>query len=512
MDIRKQIALSIYEGIGGDINKPFDSVENIYDEIETVYKSQDYRQDVESLNTTIDANGTYIYDSRDVQGYKPVEINVNVDVDSYYNNGFIDGEMNQKSKLGSIEITKNGNYTNEDGYKEVNVNIEGGDLKPKIYNGFKFMCDGPNDYRYFKNLDFSQYDWSNVYDLSRFFKGFKSTNSRQGLRASDFNKFIRDFNGRILSMSNMFEESNVIEVPDLGMMTGDCMDMSQLFYSQYNLTDASNLSNWYTSNVIDMSSMFYDCQSLTNIPIFDTSFVEDMSNTFGGCRSITEIPDFDTSSVLYMDSMFYNCNSLTSIPNLSTKTVKGFANTFSGCNNLTDTSNLQNWDFMNAITFSYMFSYCSSITEIPPLQNTGLVHDIAYMFTNCHNLEAAPEMDWGSVEQIHRPFDYCYSLRSIPLYDTKNVYYMEGLGTSLNNLTDLGGFKDLGKHLEFSCYNFLNDTPNLTHESLMNVIDNLYDRRSAGYHDVDINFGYENLEKLSDEEKTIAINKGYNLI
>lgn len=512
MDIRKQIALSIYEGIGGDINKPFDSVENIYDEIETVYKSQDYRQDVESLNTTIDANGTYIYDNRDVQGYKPVEINVNIDVDSYYNNGFIDGEMSQKSKLGSIEITKNGNYTNEDGYKEVNVNIEGGDLKPKIYNGFKFMCDGPNDYRYFKNLDFSQYDWSNVYDLSRFFKGFKSTNSRQGLKARDFDKFIRDFNGRILSMSDMFEESNVIEAPDLGMMTGDCIDMSRLFGRQYNLTDVSNLANWYTSNLIDMSYMFIGCSSLTTIPLFDTSFVEDMSSAFSGCSNITEIPDFDTSSVLYMSRTFGDCSSLKSIPNLSTKSVIDFGNAFERCSNITDTSNLQNWDFMNATSLGYMFSGCSNITEIPPLQNTGSVYDISYMFSECYILEAAPEMDWGSVVQINSPFDYCNSLRSIPLYDAKNVSYMDGLGNGLDNLTDIGGFKDLGKHMDFSCYNFLNTAPNLTHESLMNVIDNLYDRRSAGYYDVDINFGDMNLEKLADEEKTIAINKGYNLI
>lgn len=512
MDIRKQIALSIYEGIGGDINKPFDSVENIYDEIETVYKSQDYRQDVESLNTTIDANGTYIYDSRDVQGYKPVEINVNVDVDSFYNNGFIDGEMNQKSKLGSIEITKNGNYTNEDGYKEVNVNIEGGDLKPKIYNGFKFMCDGPNDYRYLKDLDFSQYDWSNVYDLSRFFKGFESTNSRQGLRASDFDNFVRDFNGRILSMSNMFEDSNVIEAPDLGMMTGDCIDMSYLFYNQYNLTDVSNLANWRTSNLIDMDHMFYDCRHITDMPIFDTSFVEDMSYAFSRCSNLTEIPDFDTSSVLYMSYAFSDCSSLKSIPNLSTKNVRNFTCTFIGCDNITDASNLQNWSFMNATTMSDMFNNCASIVEIPPLQDTGSVYDISYMFSECYNLEAAPEMDWGGVEQVISPFNFCYSLRSIPLYDAKNVHYMEGLGYDLNNLTDLEGFKDLGKHIEFSCYNFLNYAPNITHQSLMNVIDNLYDRRAAGYHDVDINFGYENLEKLADEEKTIAINKGYNLI
>lgn len=518
MDIRRQVAMSIYESIGGDPNKHFDTVEDIYDEIETIYKSQDYRLDVESLHIYIDKNGSYIFDSRDVQGYKPVSVEVEVaggeggDYNTGYEDGMRDGIEEQKSKLETIQITQNGNYTNENGYKEVNVSVEGGDSKPKIYNGFMFMCEGPNDYQYFKDLDFSQYDWSNVYNLTYFFRGFRSNNPEYGLKASDFNNFIENFNGKILSMRCMFDGSSIIEAPDFGNLTGDCMDMSWLFTNHTELKDVSNLSNWNTDNLIDMSFMFSNCPSLTNIPLFNTNLVEDMSQSFEYCSNLTQIPDFDTSSLLRMDYTFHNCTSLTSVPNLNTKNVLSFRETFGECENLTDTSNLQYWDFRNASDLTYMFHNCQSITEIPHLQNTGLVKWIDCTFKNCHMLEVAPEMDWSGIRTISDPFNGCQSLRSMPLYNTENVGNMLRLGWNLNNLTDLEGFMNLGKCEDFTCFDFLNDAPNLTRESLVKVIDNLFDRRYAGYHDVDINFGSQNLAKLSDEELTRAINKGYNLI
>ena len=54
-------------------------------------------------------------------------INVDIDVDSYYNNGYnqgkTDGIREQRLKLESISITENGTYYKEDGYREVVVNV-----------------------------------------------------------------------------------------------------------------------------------------------------------------------------------------------------------------------------------------------------------------------------------------------------------------------------------------------------------------------------------------------------
>ena len=47
-----------------------------------------------------------------------------------------------------------------------------------------------------------------------------------------------------------------------------------------------------TSNVTDMSQMFYYCSSLTSVPLFDTSNVTNMSGMFMLCDSLTTLGGF----------------------------------------------------------------------------------------------------------------------------------------------------------------------------------------------------------------------------
>ena len=68
-----------------------------------------------------------------------------------------------------------------------------------------------------------------------------------------------------------------------------------------------------TSNVTDMSYMFYDNQNLTTIPLIDTSNVTDMTDMFYGCTQLTKIPSFDVSNVTTFYNMFTRCIRLTAI-------------------------------------------------------------------------------------------------------------------------------------------------------------------------------------------------------
>ena len=78
-----------------------------------------------------------------------------------------------------------------------------------------------------------------------------------------------------------------------------------------------DVSNFDTSNVTKMGSMFSGCSSLTALDVsnFDTSKVTNMSWMFSHCFSLTELDlsNFDTSKVTDMSLMFYNCPSLTTI-------------------------------------------------------------------------------------------------------------------------------------------------------------------------------------------------------
>ena len=84
-----------------------------------------------------------------------------------------------------------------------------------------------------------------------------------------------------------------------------------------------------------------------------------------------------------------------------------------------------------------------------------------------------------------------------------------------SNLTDFGGWKNLGMQETVETLSGIvtsvRDINNLSYRSLMNIINNLYDRTSAGYSVLAISFGNNNLSKLSDEEIAIATNKGWTL-
>jgi hypothetical protein len=102
-------------------------------------------------------------------------------------------------------------------------------------------------------------------------------------------------------------------------------------------------------------------------------------------------------------------------------------------------------------------------------------------------------------------FDNCSSLSSIPLLDASNVAIMTYLfGFSNNNtLTDLGGFKNLS--ISITSY-FLDKCPNLTVDSLMNVINNL-----ATVSNKTLSLGSTNLNKLTAEQIAVATSKGWTL-
>lgn len=244
-----------------------------------------------------------------------------------------------------------------------------------------------------------------------------------------------------------------------------------------------------TDDVNNTTFMCLSCSKLEGVGYFDTSNVTDMNGMFNGCEMLITIPQFNTSKVTNMGSMFAGCAWLRKIPKLNTS---------------------------NVTSMNQMFLHCGNLTSIP-LLDTGNVVDMQNMFYNCNKLISIPQLDTSNVNSTGYIFDGCASLTSIPLLDWGKVQYaysVFGSWLELTHLTDLGGFKDLGKQsfVDGLSSGFLDKAPNLTHESLMNVINNLYDRRANGLPTLSIMFGETHLNNLEWEEKVIAINKGWTLI
>lgn len=131
----------------------------------------------------------------------------------------------------------------------------------------------------------------------------------------------------------------------------------------------------------------------------------------------------------------------------------------------------------NVINMSYMFAYCNSLTELNLSSfDTSKVVDISYMFHYC------------------------------------------------NSLVDLKFGKNLGKGYarKIANYNYykldLLYSPLLTHESLISVINGIYDLNltynvagGGTLYRQNLNLGSTNLAKLTEEEIAIATSKGWNV-
>lgn len=179
---------------------------------------------------------------------------------------------------------------------------------------------------------------------------------------------------------------------------------------------------------------------------------------------------------------------------------------------------------------SYMFYECNNLKSFPYVDTSNLT-SAYYMFYGTA-LTTIPQLDLGNVQNISLMLAFCTKLTSVPLIDCSSVTSQspfKGINTSSGgifdrypNLTYLGGFKNL--KASWDNY-FLNHLGYITLDSVMNVIDNLYDWSGntdgiAPLKDGTLyDFGTSHklrigkyLYELSDEQKAVATLKGWTLL
>ena len=268
---------------------------------------------------------------------------------------------------------------------------------------------------------------------------------------------------------------------------------------------SSNRNNFGINTLIKKIPNIIIDQSVTNLQylfqnafylkslnlVIDDNREFDCYSTFYNCTNLREVKGLEKTKIINAENMFYNCSKLVDIPDIDTSLVQSFSSAFQNCSGLTNVNNL---DTSNATGMGNMFSGCPKLEQVRNLL-TSNVKFFNYMFSYCSNLKIIDELDASSCTFINYMFN-----------GTKSYF------------TDFGGLKDLGKaylttqSANNSAYTLnLSSCINLTHESLMNVINNLYDIASIGVQPQKLQLGSTNLAKLTDEEKAIAQNKGWSL-
>lgn len=222
----------------------------------------------------------------------------------------------------------------------------------------------------------------------------------------------------------------------------------------------------------NISSYFENCTRLEKITMKNTASITHINSTFASCYKITKITFPEIPHIQQMNFAFSNCSSLTEIENINTDNCNFFSSTFASCSNLTTIPEINT---SSGVNFGSMFYGCNKLTTIHKL-NLGKAIRVDYIFYNC------------------------------------------------KNLTNLGGLEDVGKSFtekrkNYSLYKIdLSACTLLTHESLMNVINNLYDlnltydvANGGTLYRQTLSLGSTNLAKLTAEEIAIATNKGWDV-
>lgn len=183
----------------------------------------------------------------------------------------------------------------------------------------------------------------------------------------------------------------------------------------------------------------------------------------------------------------------------------------------------------NLTNMYYMFYSCSKLTTLD-LSNiaTHNVRDMTSAFYGCQKLTDlnVSNFDTSNVEILSNTFNGCKILENLDLssFDASNVTSISGVLLNMPKLTNFKSFKNLGRNYTRKTNNYvtyrldLSTSPLLTHESLMDVINNLYDLNLS--YDVanggqlyrqSLILGSTNLAKLAQEEINIATNKGWDV-
>ena len=275
-------------------------------------------------------------------------------------------------------------------------------------------------------------------------------------------------------------------------------------------TSGVNINDYYYTNDTYSGGIR---NYIKEIPTLNTENLTTMYAFFAGCQNLINIPNINTSNVTNMSTMFNGCNKLKTIPALNTSKVTDMSGMFSECPSLIEVPEL---DTSNVTTMSSMFNRCKNLKTVPTM-NTNKVTTMSMMFYYS-GITTIPELDTSKVTNVYNMFYSCSGLITIPKLNFENVNNVSGFLTGAESVVNIGGFENLGKaYLTNKSANYTNyglvltNCSKLTHDSLMNVINNLYDIKTKGCQAQRLQLGPTNLAKLTDEEKQIAIDKGWNL-
>ena len=208
--------------------------------------------------------------------------------------------------------------------------------------------------------------------------------------------------------------------------TSEVMDMSSMFYFNYAL-EKLDVSHFDTSHVKSMYAMFDSLTSLKELDVtnFDTSNVETMQYMFFNLNKLKklDVSHFNTGNVQSMEGMFAHLRSLEALDlsHFNTSSVASMRDMFANMVSL-KSLNLSNFNTSNVVNMRDMFTATTSLQALD-LSNfdTRKVVDMGSMFFNMASLKTlnVTSFNTGNVVKMDSMFAHADSLEELDLSSFK---------------------------------------------------------------------------------------------
>lgn len=204
--------------------------------------------------------------------------------------------------------------------------------------------------------------------------------------------------------------------------TSNVTDMSYMFYADNSLTSL-DVSMLNTSNVTKMQATFADDPMLTNIigiEGLNTSNVTEMRALFGS-TGITklDLSHWDTHEVMYIGGMFSGANNLIylNLSNWDTSNVVDMGNMFVGDDKLSSIMGVEDWDTSSVIDTDNMFWGTGLQSLDLSRWNTHNVTNMGGMFLGMEKLKTLNLSNWdtSNVTDMTGMFSLTWALERLDL-------------------------------------------------------------------------------------------------
>ena len=180
----------------------------------------------------------------------------------------------------------------------------------------------------------------------------------------------------------------------------------------------------------------------------------------------------------------------------------------------------------NATIMQNMFYNCYSLQSVP-LFNTINVTNMNAMFTNCYSLQLVPLFNTINVTNMSGMFTNCYSLQLVPLFNTINVTRMLSMFQSCQSLNFIPAFTATAVTTDYTTFANGSSSLNriamsfnrpvalqncqLSKDALVEIFTNLVDRTATTSANIDIT-GNWGSSALTSADRLIATNKNWTIV